>query len=165
MATVFESILQKSSVLLCVFCVQKDSMKILFIKKCFLCQGGKWLSRKTDHTWANKRFADDEAVETYVWKWLWQQSKRFLCCGFRHTGKAMGQVYQCWWWTYREINVVFWFEYHMFYVLYPFVTYLLTLPRQINCRRRVYRLWPKSVMASRMKYEASVERSRETVNA
>jgi hypothetical protein len=23
--------------------------------------------------------------------------KRLLCCGFQHTGKAMGQVYQCWW--------------------------------------------------------------------
>jgi hypothetical protein len=23
--------------------------------------------------------------------------KIILCCGFRHTGKAMGQVYQCWW--------------------------------------------------------------------
>jgi hypothetical protein len=29
----------------------------------------------------------------------------------------------------REINVFPRFEYHMFYVLYPFVTYLLTLPR------------------------------------
>jgi hypothetical protein len=29
----------------------------------------------------------------------------------------------------REIIFFFRFEYHMFYVLYPFVTYLLTLPR------------------------------------
>jgi hypothetical protein len=28
-----------------------------------------------------------------------------LCCGFRLTGKAMGQVYQCWWRVCREINV------------------------------------------------------------
>jgi hypothetical protein len=34
-----------------------------------------------------KRFADDEEVETTV--------KRLLHCGFRRTGKAMGQVYQC----------------------------------------------------------------------
>jgi hypothetical protein len=42
----------------------------------------------------------------------------------------MGQVYQCWWRICREINVLFFpsFEY-MFYVLYPFVTYWLTLPR------------------------------------
>jgi hypothetical protein len=39
----------------------------------------------------------------------------------------MGQVYQCWWKICREINVSFFsFEYHMFYVSYPFVAYLLT---------------------------------------
>jgi hypothetical protein len=42
----------------------------------------------------------------------------------------MGQVYQCWWRICREINVFLSrFEYHMFYVLYQFVAYLLTLPR------------------------------------
>jgi hypothetical protein len=55
--------------------------------------------------------------------------KRLLCCGFRRTSKAMGQVYQWWWRICREINVRFRVECHMFYVLYPFVTYLLTLPR------------------------------------
>jgi hypothetical protein len=38
----------------------------------------------------------------------------------------MGQVYQCWWRICREINVFPRFEYHMFYVLYPFAAYLLT---------------------------------------
>jgi hypothetical protein len=33
------------------------------------------------------------------------------------------------------------FEYHMFYVLYPFVTYLLTLPR--NERRNVLKIEQK----------------------
>jgi hypothetical protein len=51
--------------------------------------------------------------------------KRLLCCGFRRTGKAMGQVYQCWWRIRREINDIPRFEYHMFYVLYPLMTYLL----------------------------------------
>jgi hypothetical protein len=32
--------------------------------------------------------------------------KRLLCCEFRRTGKAMGQVYQCWWRICRE-NVFF----------------------------------------------------------
>jgi hypothetical protein len=41
----------------------------------------------------------------------------------------MGQVYQCWWRVYREINVYTRFEHGIFYVLYPFVTYLLTVPR------------------------------------
>jgi hypothetical protein len=42
-----------------------------------------------------------------VQKWLKQQSKRLLCCGFRRTGKAMEQVYQCWWRICGEINVFF----------------------------------------------------------
>jgi hypothetical protein len=41
----------------------------------------------------------------------------------------MGHAYQCWWRICREINVFSRSEYHMFYVLYPFVTYLLTPPR------------------------------------
>jgi hypothetical protein len=40
----------------------------------------------------------------------------------------MGQVHQCWWRIRQEINVFSRFEYDMFYVLYPFVAYLLTLP-------------------------------------
>jgi hypothetical protein len=39
----------------------------------------------------------------------------------------MGQVYQCWWRICREINVFLSrFEYHMLYVLHPFVSYILT---------------------------------------
>jgi hypothetical protein len=73
-----------------------------------------------DHL-VGKCFADDEVTEKTV--------KRLLCCVFRRTGKAMGRVYQCWWRIFREINVFPRFEYHMFYVLYLFVTYLLTLHR------------------------------------
>jgi hypothetical protein len=36
MATVLEAVLPKSSVLLCVFCGQTDSMQRIFINKCFL---------------------------------------------------------------------------------------------------------------------------------
>jgi hypothetical protein len=39
-----------------------------------------------------------------VLRWLRQQFKTFLCCGFRRTDKAMGQAYQCWWRICREIN-------------------------------------------------------------
>jgi hypothetical protein len=35
---------------------------------------------------------------------------------------------QCWWRIFREIKVFSRFEYYIFYVLYPFVTYLLTPP-------------------------------------
>jgi hypothetical protein len=58
--------------------------------------------------------------------------KRFLSCGFRRNSKAMGQACQCWWRICQEINVLTRFEYHMFYVLYPFVSYLLTLPRRFS---------------------------------
>jgi hypothetical protein len=44
----------------------------------------------------------------------------------------MGQAYQCWWRICREINVFSRFKYHMFHVLDPFVTYLLTLPCSIK---------------------------------
>jgi hypothetical protein len=57
---------------------------------------GKCLSRKAVHNWVEKfsqglsKAADDgrpgmEVAETTV--------KRLLCCGFRRTGKAMGQMY------------------------------------------------------------------------
>jgi hypothetical protein len=49
--------------------------------------------------------------------------KRLMCCWFRRTDKAMGQVYQCWWSIWREINV--------FSRLYPFVNYLLAFRRRI----------------------------------
>jgi hypothetical protein len=102
-------------------------------KKMFPVCGGKCLSGKAVHNWVEKfsqgipKVADDarsgaEVAQTTV--------KRLLCCGFRRTGEPLGQVYQCWWRTCREINVFSRFEYHMFYVLYPFVTYLLTLPRK-----------------------------------
>jgi hypothetical protein len=43
----------------------------------------------------------------------------------RH-GKAMGQVYQCWWRMCREMDVLPSLEYNIFHVLYPFVAYVLT---------------------------------------
>jgi hypothetical protein len=98
----------------------------------FPLYSGKCLLRTAAHNWVEKfsqersKVADDarpgaEVAETTV--------KRLLRCGFRRTGKAMGQVYQCWWRICREIIVLFIFEYHIVYVLYPSVTYLRTLPR------------------------------------
>jgi hypothetical protein len=37
-------------------------------------------------------------------------------------------MYECWWTICRDI-ISFGFEYDIYYVLYQFVTYLLTLPR------------------------------------
>jgi histone-lysine N-methyltransferase SETMAR len=75
----------------------------------------------------NKHFTDDE-VEMVMWKWLRQQSKNFYAMGFNTLAKrwdkrinvGRGYVEKC----FSR------FEYHMFYVLYPFVTYLLTLLRK-----------------------------------
>jgi hypothetical protein len=102
-------------------------------KGMFPVYGGKCLSRKAVHKGVEKFFQElpkiavdarpnAEVVETTV--------KRLLCSGVRTTGKAMRQVYQCWWRICREINVFPRFEYHMFYVLYPFVTYILTFLRK-----------------------------------
>jgi hypothetical protein len=56
--------------------------------------------------------------------------KRLPCCGFRRTGKAMGTTVISVGGGYVEKKMfVSRFEYHIFYVLYPFVTYLVTLPR------------------------------------
>jgi hypothetical protein len=48
---------------------------------------------------ANDALPGAEVAETTV--------KRLLCCRLRRTGKAMGQVYQCWWRICREKNVFF----------------------------------------------------------
>jgi hypothetical protein len=58
----------------------------------------------------------------------WDTSKMILSCRFWCISKVMGQVYQCWWRICQEINVFSRFEYHMFYLLYPIVTFLLTIP-------------------------------------
>jgi hypothetical protein len=54
---------------------------------------GKCLSHEAVHESRNS--LKGEEVETEARKWLRQKSIRLLCCGFRRTGKAMGQVYQC----------------------------------------------------------------------
>jgi hypothetical protein len=101
----------------------------------FPAYGGKCLSRKAVHNWVA-----NEEVETELRKWM-----RLLCCGFQRTGKAMGQVYQCWWRMCREI-FFYKFRYHMFCVLHPFVSYLLTLSRR-------WFLWFGLFQILRMKWE------------
>jgi hypothetical protein len=64
-------------------------------KEMFSVYGRKCLSRKAVHNWVEKRgkrLLEDEEIEMDVRKWM-----RLLCCGFRRAGKAVGQVYQCWW--------------------------------------------------------------------
>jgi hypothetical protein len=56
-------------------------MKRMFIKKFYLFTAGS-VCRIKRFSLGGKRFADDEEVETEVWKWLRQQSKDFCAAGF-----------------------------------------------------------------------------------
>jgi hypothetical protein len=54
-------------------------------KEIFPIYGRKCLSRKSVHSWVEKRgkgFADDEETETEVRKWLRQQSEDFYAASF-----------------------------------------------------------------------------------
>jgi hypothetical protein len=134
METVLESVLPDNSVLSFFFFFWAKGVIAKDIhKEMFLVYGGKCSSHKAVHNLVEKfsqgrsKVADDarpdaEVAETTV--------KRLVCCGFQRTGKAMGQVYQCWWRICREINVYFpTFEYHTLYIFYPFVTYILNALR------------------------------------
>jgi hypothetical protein len=76
-----------------------------------------------------KRFADDEEVETEVRKWLRQQSKDFNAAGFDALVMRWDKCINVGGGCVEKIMFFPGYEYHMFYVLYPFVTSLLTLPR------------------------------------
>jgi hypothetical protein len=59
-------------------------------------------------------------------------AKRLLCCGFRCTVKAMGQESVSMLVQDMSRNKCFFLGSNiMFYVLYPFMTYLLTLPHNM----------------------------------
>jgi hypothetical protein len=81
----------------CVFCGQKDSIRRILIAMGSVCRVKRFITGLN---------GGPEVAETTV--------KTLLCCRFRRTGKAMGQVYECWWRICREINVFFRHEYHMF---------------------------------------------------
>jgi hypothetical protein len=86
------------------FCGRKDSMQRIFITKCFLFTVGSVCHLKrfttgwqTFRWWRRGWNGGAKVAETTV--------KRLLSLGSRRTGKAMGQVYQCWWKICREVNV------------------------------------------------------------
>jgi hypothetical protein len=56
-------------------------MQRIFTKKCFPFTLGS-VCRVKRFSLGVKRFADDEEVETEVWKWLRQQSRDFYAAGF-----------------------------------------------------------------------------------
>jgi hypothetical protein len=91
----------------------------------FPVYAGTRSSRKAFHL-AGKYFAGDEEVETEVRKRMRQQSKDFYAAGFNALVKRWNNCIS----VYKgEINNLSSFEYHMFYVLYRFVSYLRILPR------------------------------------
>jgi hypothetical protein len=102
-------------------------MQRMFIKKYFLFTVGS-VCRVKRYTTGSRNVAsfadDDEKVKTEMWKWLRQQSKDFYAAGSDALVKRRRRIR-------REIHVFPRFEYHIFYVLLPFVTYLLTLSRRL----------------------------------
>jgi hypothetical protein len=117
-------------------CWQKDSMQRTSVEKCSLFMVGS-ICRVKRFTSGSIHFLKDfrksqmmpgpraEVAEKIF--------KRLLCRGFRRTGKAMGQVYRCWWRICREINVFTRFEFHMFYVyIHSRPIYLLSLVQDIT---------------------------------
>jgi hypothetical protein len=68
-----------------------------------------------------------------VRKWLRQQSHDIFAAGFDALVKRWDKCINVGGGYVEKYKFFFSrFEYHMFYVLYPFVTYLLTLPRIPN---------------------------------
>jgi hypothetical protein len=76
----------------------------------------------------SKRFDDDEDVEMEVRKWLKQQSKDFYVAGLDAMAKQWDKCINVGGGYFEKWTFFFFiFEYHVFCVLHPFVTYLLTL--------------------------------------
>jgi hypothetical protein len=95
METVLRNILPESSGLLVVFYGQKDPMKRIFRKKYFLFTvGGTGCVKR--FTTGSRNILEDvrksQMLPDQVRKSVETRVTRFLCCGFRRSGKAMGQV-------------------------------------------------------------------------
>jgi hypothetical protein len=110
MATVLEECNVEELLSVVRFLWEKVLSAMKIHKKMFPVYSAKCLWPRAVHNWVEKfsqgppKVAEDarlgaEVPETTV--------KRTQCCGFGLTGKAMGQVYQCWWRICREICVLF----------------------------------------------------------
>jgi hypothetical protein len=114
MATVLEESTTEEQCSVMRFCWQKDSMKRIFVKKYFLfmvrsvCRLKQFTTLwQTFRWWRRSWSGGAEVAETTV--------RRLLCRGFRHTGRAIGQEYQCWWRICWEINALL-VTYFTFYI-------------------------------------------------
>jgi hypothetical protein len=81
------TLLEESSVLLCPFCRQKDSMQRIFIKKYFLFTvegvcGIKRFTNRPRHFF--KDVLKSQRMPDQVWKWLRQQLKDFYAAVSKH---------------------------------------------------------------------------------
>jgi hypothetical protein len=78
MATVLEECITEERRCCTFLCGQNDSMQRIFINKCFLftvgnvCRLKRFTTGSRNFQLGDKRFADDEEVETEVRKWLRQ---------------------------------------------------------------------------------------------
>jgi hypothetical protein len=79
-----------------------------------------------------KCFADDEDVEMEVQKWLREQSNDFYAAGFDVLLKRWDKCINFGGGYVEKYMFVSRFEYHMFYVLYPFVTHFTGFPSYNN---------------------------------
>jgi hypothetical protein len=85
MATVLESVLPKSSVLLCAFFVGKRTNQRIFIKKYFLFTMGSVFRVKLFTTGSRNSLKDlrkSQMMADWVRKWLGQQSRGLYAAGF-----------------------------------------------------------------------------------
>jgi hypothetical protein len=82
--------------MLCNFCGQKASIQTIFIKKCLMFTVGSvcYVKRfKTGSRNCVKDVRKSQMMKRRRESGL-DNSKKLLCCGFRCSGKVMGQVYQ-----------------------------------------------------------------------
>jgi hypothetical protein len=110
-------VMPKSNVLLCPFWGKK-SHKVIHKEMIPVCCG-KGVSRKAVDSWVANVSLMTKRVAREVRKWL-------LCCGYRRTSKAVGQIYWYWWRIYREGNVFpcsniirFTFHTHLWPICWP----------------------------------------------
>jgi hypothetical protein len=104
--------------------------KLIFTKTCFVFTVGSVCRVKLFTTGSRNSLKDvrnPQMLPHRVRKWLRQQSKDFYVARFDAPLKRWDMCTNVGGGGGREINIFPRFEYHMYYILYPFATYLLTV--------------------------------------
>jgi phage terminase large subunit-like protein len=129
MATVFEQCITKKQHSVVHFLWAKGLNSKDLHKEMFPLYGGKCLLRKAVHNWVKKYSQGSSKVtddEIEVRNFLKQESENFYAAGFEALMKQWDKCIPVGGDMLRNKSFSS-FEYQMFYILYPFVTYLLTL--------------------------------------